>query len=99
MPKSPNETAAPPLAWPFSRPRWVLRCLTFLGINMSVRLLAEVRGLVVLVTVLSLHLLVLGQLTLQIVGLGRRDREQVGHRSLPGVIHRVIDCVVRSRSL
>src|SRR5580704_14038055 len=98
MPKSPNETAAPPLAWPFNRPRWVLRCLTFLGINMSVRLLAEVRGLVVLVTVLPLHLLVLGQLTLQIVGLGRRNREQVGHRGLPGVVDRVVDRIVGSRS-
>src|ERR1700735_5730603 len=81
IPKSPNATDAPPLAWPESRLRCVLRCLTFLGINISVRLLAEVRGLVVLVPVLALHLLVLGQLALQVVGLGR-CRQQVGHRRL-----------------
>src|ERR1700728_2709434 len=81
MPKSPKATEAPPLAWPFSRPRCVLRCLTFLGINMSVRLLAEVRGLVVLVPVLAFHLLVLGQLAIQVVGLARR-RQQVGQRRL-----------------
>src|SRR3984957_8542255 len=81
IPKSPKETEAPPLAWPLRRPRWVLRCLTFLGINMSVRLLAEVRRLVVLVAVLALHLLVLGQLALQVVGLGRR-RQQVGQGRL-----------------
>src|ERR1700722_16598603 len=90
IPKSPNDTAAPPLAWPFRRPRCVLRCLTFLGINMSVRLLAEVRGLVVLVTVLPFHLFVLGQLTLEVVGLGRRHRQEVGHRGFLGVV----DCVV-----
>src|SRR5271154_4954042 len=81
MPKSPNETAAPPLAWPLRRPRCVLRCLTFFGINMSVRLLAEVRGLVVLVTVLPLHLLVLSQLAIQVVGLRRRG-QQVGRGCL-----------------
>src|ERR1700722_6569160 len=81
IPKSPNATDAPPLAWPESRPRCVLRCLTFLGINISVRLLAEVRGLVVLVPVLALHLLVLGQLAIQVVGLGRR-RKQVGRGRL-----------------
>src|ERR1700729_154203 len=81
MPKSPNATDVPPLAWPESRPRCVLRCLTFLGINMSVRLLAEVRRLVVLVAVLALHLLVLGQLALQVVGLGRRG-QQVGRGCL-----------------
>src|ERR1700727_3830772 len=84
IPKSPNATDVPPLAAPESRPRCVLRCLTFLGINMSVRLLAEVRGLVVLVPVLALHLLVLGQLAIQVVGLGRRG-QQVGRRRLgPG---------------
>src|ERR1035441_351300 len=86
MPKSPNETAAPPLAWPFNRPRCFLRCLTFLGINMSVRLLAEVRGLMVLVTVLALHLLVLGQLALQVVRLGRGDGEEIGHWCFAGVV-------------
>src|SRR5580698_1545189 len=89
IPKSPNDTAAPPLAWPFKRPRCVLRCLTFLGINMSVRLLAEVRGLVVLVPVLALHLLVLGQLALQVVGLGRRNGQEIGHRSLGGIVRLV----------
>src|ERR1700680_4381499 len=89
MPKSPNETAAPPLAWPFNRPRCVLRCLTFLGINMSVRFLAEVRGLMVLVTVLTLHLLVLGQLALQVVRLGRRDGQEIGHWGLDGVVRLV----------
>src|SRR5271154_2881291 len=81
IPKSPKATDVPPLAAPDRRPRWVLRCLTFLGINMSVRLLAEVRCLVMLVAVLALHLLVLGQLALQVVGLGRR-RQQVGRRRL-----------------
>src|SRR5271156_82031 len=81
IPKSPNATDVPPLAWPESRPRCVLRCLTFLGINISVRLLAEVRGLVVLVAVLALHLLVLGQLAIQVVGLGRRG-QQVGRGCL-----------------
>src|SRR6516225_1575681 len=69
IPKSPKETAVPPRAAPVRRPRCVLRCLTFLGINMSVRLLAEVRRLVVLAA-LALHLLVLGQLALQLVGFG-----------------------------
>src|SRR6516162_5423922 len=81
MPKSPNWTDVPPLAAPVRRPRWVLRCLTFLGINMSVRLLAEVRGLVMLVAGLTLHLLVLGQLALQLVRLGGL-REQIAHRRL-----------------
>src|SRR6202046_1779366 len=94
IPKSPNETAAPPRSWPFRRPRCVLRCLTFLGINMSVRLLAEVRGLVVFVTVLSFHLLVLGQLALQVVGLGRGHGEQIGHRHLGSVVDRVVDHLV-----
>src|SRR5271154_1170701 len=90
IPKSPNATDAPPLAWPESRPRCVLRCLTFLGINMSVRLLAEVRGFVLLVTVLALHLLVLGQLALQVVGLRRRG-QQVGRGCLgPGLGLRVL---------
>src|SRR6202046_4979529 len=81
IPKSPNATDAPPLAWPESRLRCVLRCLTFLGINISVRLLAEVRGLVVLVPVLALHLLVLGQLAIEVVGLRRRG-QQVGRGRL-----------------
>src|SRR3984957_16275829 len=81
IPKSPNATDAPPLAWPESRPRWVLRCLTFLGINMSVRLLAEGRRFVLLLPVLALHLLVLGQLALQVGGLRRRG-QQVGRRRL-----------------
>src|SRR5580698_9884451 len=89
IPKSPNDTAAPPLAWPFRRPRCVLRCLTFLGINMSVRFLAEVRGLMVLVAVLALHLLVLGQLALQVVRLGRRNGQEIGHRSLGGIVRLV----------
>src|SRR5580693_5412887 len=84
MPKSPNDTAAPPRAWPLRRPRWVLRCLTFLGINMSVRLLAEVRGLVMLAT-LALHLLVASQAALELVGFGRGARQQVGHRCLFGL--------------
>src|SRR5580692_2898384 len=71
----------PPRAAPVRRPRCVLRCLTFFGINMSVRLLAEVRGLVVLVTGLALHLLVLTQLALQVVGL-RRLGQQVADRLL-----------------
>src|SRR6516162_3497858 len=75
MPKSPNCTEVPPLAAPVRRPRWVLRCLTFLGISMSIRLLAEVRCLVMLVAGLPLHLLVLGQLALQFVGL----RQQIAH--------------------
>src|SRR5580704_5064303 len=81
IPKSPNVTRLPPLAAPLRRPRWVLRCLTFFGINMSVRVLAEVRRLVVLLAVLTLHLLVPAQLTLQVVGLRGRG-EQVGHRLL-----------------
>src|SRR3974390_2397269 len=75
MPKSPNVTDVPPLAAPRKRPRWVLRCLTFLGISMSVGLLAEVRRLVVLVATLALHLLVLVQLALEVVGLGRLWQE------------------------
>src|SRR5580698_4788865 len=86
MPKSPKATAAPPLAWPLKRPRCCLRCLTFLGINMSVRLLAEVRSLMVLVAVLTFHFLVLGQLAFQVVGLGRGYRKQVGHRGFGRVI-------------
>src|SRR5580704_2132061 len=83
MPKSPKATVVPPLAWPLSRPRCCLRCLTFFGINMSVRLLAEVRRLVVLlVALLALHLFVPGQLALEVVGLGRRRRQQVGHGDL-----------------
>src|SRR6516165_2935317 len=78
IPKSPKETAVPPFAAPVRRPRWVLRCLTFLGISMSVRLLAEVRCLVMLVAGLALHLLVLGQLALQFVGLGGL-RQQIAH--------------------
>src|SRR5580700_8354183 len=81
IPKSPNVTEVPPLAAPVRRPRCVLRCLTFLGINMSVRVPPEMRRLMLLMAVLPLHLLVLGQLPLQVVGLGRRG-EQVGHRSL-----------------
>src|SRR5580692_10392036 len=81
IPKSPKETEDPPRAAPVRRPRWVLRCLTFLGINMSVRLLAEVRRLVVLVTGLTLHLLVLSQLALQVVGF-RRLGQQVANRRL-----------------
>src|SRR5580692_5076275 len=81
IPKSPNVTDVPPLAAPVRRPRCVLRCLTFLGINMSVRVPPEVRRFVVLMAVLPLHLLVLGQLPLQVVGFGRRG-EQVGHRRL-----------------
>src|SRR6202035_1621425 len=96
MPKSPNETAAPPLAWPFNRPRCVLRCLTFLGINMSVRLLAEVRRLVVLMAGLALHLLVLGQLALQVVGLGRRG-QQVGRGRL-GLLGLLLDLRLRLRA-
>jgi len=46
MPKSPKVTVVPPLAAPVRRPRCCLRCLTFLGINMSVDLPAEVRRLV-----------------------------------------------------
>src|ERR1700683_3169740 len=80
IPKSPKATEVPPLAAPVRRPRCVLRCLTFLGINMSVGLPAEVRRLVVFV-VLALHLLVAVQLALQLVGLGRL-RQQVGHRLL-----------------
>src|ERR1700686_3290264 len=79
IPKSPNVTEVPPLAAPLRRPRCVLRCLTFLGINISVRVPPEVRRLVVLVTVLALHLLVLGELALELVRLGRL-RQQVGHR-------------------
>src|ERR1700729_3364934 len=86
MPKSPNATEVPPLAAPVRRPRCVLRCLTFLGINMSVGLPAEVRGLVVLVAVLPFHFLVLGQLAFQVVRLGRSHREQVGHGSLRRVL-------------
>src|ERR1700722_90476 len=89
MPKSPKATDAPPLAWPFNRPRCVLGGLAFLGINMSVRLLAEVRGLVVLVAVLPLHLLVLGELALQVVGLGRRG-QQVGRGRL-GLLGLLLD--------
>src|ERR1700733_12476659 len=85
IPKSPRAPDVPPLAAPDSRPRCVLRCLTFLGINMSVRLLAEVRRLVMLVAVLSFHLLVLGQLALQVVGLSRR-RQQVGRRRRLGLL-------------
>src|ERR1019366_7993811 len=90
MPKSPKATDAAPLAWPFRRPRCVLRCLTFLGINMSIRLLAEVRSLVVLVTVLTFHFLVLGQLAFQVVGLAGRDREQVGHLGLCDIVDRFV---------
>src|SRR6516165_12289945 len=78
IPKSPKETAVPPFAAPVRRPRWVLRCLTFLGISMSIRLLAEVRCLVMLVAGLPLHLLVLGQLALQFVGLVGL-RQQIAH--------------------
>src|ERR1700734_2568711 len=63
---------------------------------MSVRLLAEVRGLVVLLAVLALHLLVLGQLALQVVGLGPRG-QQVGRRRLaplPGLLFPVVDGAV-----
>src|SRR5579871_4135236 len=81
IPKSPKATEVPPLAAPVRRPRCVLRCLTFLGINMSVRLPAEVGRLVVLVPILALHVLVLTQLALQLVGLGR-VRQQVGNRLL-----------------
>src|SRR6516225_6251807 len=81
IPKSPKETAVPPFAAPRRRPRWVLRCLTFLGINMSIRLLAEVRRLMVLVAALALHLLVLVQLPFELVGLGRL-RQEVDHRLL-----------------
>src|SRR6185437_14468286 len=78
IPKSPKDTEDPPRAAPVRRPRCVLRCLTFLGINMSVRLLAEVRGLVMLVPVLALHVLVLAELAFELVGLGG-VRQKVGH--------------------
>src|SRR5260370_34320469 len=71
IPKSPNVTAVPPFAAPVRRPRWVLRGLTFLGINMSVRLLAEVRRLVVLVPLLALHLPGPGRQALAALRLGR----------------------------
>src|SRR5580693_3125348 len=86
IPKSPNETEVPPRAAPVRRPRCVLRCLTFLGINMSVRLLAEVRRLVMLVPGLAFHLLVPGQLALQVVGLGRLG-QQVADRLLGLLFH------------
>src|ERR1700736_2828209 len=70
MPKSPKVTSLPPLALPLIRPRCCLRCLTFLGINMSVHLLAEVRGLVVLAGP-TLDLLVLGEDALELIGHGR----------------------------
>src|ERR1700722_1824747 len=99
MPKSPNATEAPPLACPFKRPRCCLRCLTFLGINTSVRLLAEVGGLMVLVAVLTFHFLVLGQLALQVVGLGWRDREEVGDRGFCRIVGRIIDGIADSRCI
>src|ERR1019366_7656663 len=71
IPKSPKVTSLPPLALPDMRPRCCLRCLTLRGINMSVHLLAEVRGLVVLAR-LALDLLVLGQDALELVGDGGR---------------------------
>src|SRR5580704_7340229 len=83
MPKSPKLTVVPLLAAPVLRPRCCLRCLTFRGINMSVRLPSEVRRLVVLVAVPALDLLVLGELPLQRVRLGRR-RDQIAHRRLGG---------------
>src|SRR5580692_1552391 len=67
MPKSPKVTSLPPLALPPIRPRCCLRYLTFRGINISVHLLAEVRGLVVLAGA-ALDLLVLGQDALELVG-------------------------------
>src|SRR5690349_17911245 len=48
MPYSPNTTSVPPLAGPLVRPRCCLRCLTFLGINMSVSVPVELGRLVVL---------------------------------------------------
>src|SRR5262245_36180966 len=60
MPYSPNETVVPPLALPCSEPRWVLRCRTFLGINMSIVPWTEVGGLVVLARG-ALDLLLLGE--------------------------------------
>src|SRR6202044_3143013 len=71
MPKSPKVTSLPPLAFPLIRPRCCLRCFTFRGINMSVDLLAEVRGLVMLAG-LALDLLVLGEDALEVVRDGRR---------------------------
>src|SRR5664280_1472591 len=71
IPKSPKVTSLPPLAWPVIRPRCCLRCLTLRGISMSVHLLAEVRGLMVLAR-LALDLLVLGEDALELVRDGRR---------------------------
>src|ERR1700678_3717275 len=76
IPKSPKVTSLPPLAFPLIRPRCCLRCFTFRGINMSVDLLAEVRGLVVLAGP-TLDLLVLGEDPLELVG-DRRGGHDVG---------------------
>src|ERR1700678_420671 len=84
MPKSPKVTSLPPLAFPLIRPRCCLRCFTFRGINMSVDLLAEVRGLVMLAGP-ALDLLVLGEDALELVG-DRGGGDDVGggqiHQSL-----------------
>src|SRR5450432_165684 len=79
MPKSPKVTSLPPLALPLIRPRCCLRYLTLRGINMSVHLLAEVRGLVVLAGP-ALDLLVLGEDALELVGHGRRGGDVHGRR-------------------
>src|SRR5579875_1619632 len=79
IPKSPKVTVVPPLAAPVSRPRCCLRCLTLRGMSISVDLPPEVRCFVVLVPAPALHLLVLGELALEVVGLGRR-REEVRDR-------------------
>src|SRR5690606_11800970 len=61
-----------PLAVPVMRPRWCLRCLTFLGINISVTIPGtEVGGLVVLAH-RTLDLLLLGEEALE-VGVGLLD--------------------------
>src|SRR5579862_4002068 len=90
MPKSPKVTVVPPLAFPVMRPRCCLRCLTLRGMSISVHLPAEVRRLVVLVAAATLHLLVLGEPPLELVGLRRRgDQIRESGALLLGLLRRL----------
>src|SRR5262245_30272065 len=71
LPYSPTLTSVAPLAAPFMRPRWCLRCATLRGINMSLVPRAEVGRLVVVVHP-ALDLLLFGEEALQL-GVGLLD--------------------------
>src|SRR5579875_475729 len=59
-------TVVPPFAWPVSRPLWTLRCLTFLGINVALRVLREVGRFVVVAAGPAFDVLLLGEEAFQL---------------------------------